>query len=504
MPRTINANQAKRIQALENTIQGTIMGRSSLMSRMGLQYGGDRNIYQALGYPEGIISFQEYFGKYSRQDIAKAIINRPVDATWRGKVAIEEKDDEKLTGLELAWKEIYESLNLKSAFIRLDKLASLGKYGVLMLGFDDAKTVEALAQPVNVSNKRKLLYVKPLSEVSAKIGQWEEIPSNARYGLPVLYDITTTGPGGSMSSQLRVHYSRIIHVPGELLESECEGVPILEAVYNRLMDLEKLVGGSGEMFWRGARPGFKGKVAEGFQFTDASKLALQTQVDEYEHNLRRFFINEGVDLDTLEMQVASPKDHVNVQMQMISAVTGIPLRILFGSERGELASSEDRATWLETIQGRREDYAEVQIVRPLIERCVKFGAMPKYKDSYRVKWTDIFAPSQREQADIGKTRASALQSYMNNPAAANVIPPRIFFELMLGLDKVGVEHVMKLYEEAMGKSVDEEMAAIAAAADVAATPVVKPGKPVVATPPVPTEPTKPAVKPTVHEEDIVK
>ena len=127
-----------------------------------------------------------------------------------------------------------------------------------------------------------------------------------------------------------------------MLEDEVNGLPRLEAVFNRLLDLEKIVGGSAEMFWRGARPGFQGIVSEGYNMTDEDIDELQKQLDEYEHGLRRFLINRGVSLDALAQQVSDPRNHVDVQLQMISAITGIPRRILTGSERGELASTEDR------------------------------------------------------------------------------------------------------------------------------------------------------------------
>ncbi len=461
---TANTEQIKRIQTLENTIiQGGLLGRAALMSGFGWQYGGDRKVYQALGYPETDLIFKDYWVKYQRQDIAKAIINRPVDATWRGEIGVIDNDDQTTEGFEQAWKDLYNQLSLKSAFIRLDKLASLGKYGVLMLGFDDTKDGQELVNPIP-PGKHKLIYVKPLSELSAKINTWDTNPASARYGLPIIYDVTSIGPGGTTTIVLRVHYTRMIHVPGELLESECEGIPVLQAVYNRLLDLEKLVGGSGEMFWRGARPGYKGVVKEGFTLTVPAQESLQAQIDEYEHNLRRFLINEGVDLEALAMQVADPLNHVEVQIQMISAVTGIPKRILLGSERGELASSEDRAGWLELIQSRQSDYAELQIIRPFITQCQKYGVLPPaMNDEYKVDWPDLFAPSKKELADVGQTRASALQSYMNNPTAALVVPPDVFFEYMMGLNKQEIEHVKKLAKEAKEQGIAEELASARAA-----------------------------------------
>ena len=231
----INANQLQRIKTLENVVlQGGLLSRGSMMSRLGMQYGTDRDVYQALGYPLNL-RYEDFATRYLRQDIAKAIINRPVEATWRGPVEIVETDDEKVTGLEKAWQELNTKLSLKSAFIRLDKLASLGRWGALLLGFDDASRSEDLVKPVS-SGKHELLYVKPLSEISAKVYSWEENAASERYGLPLVYDVSTYSPNSQgnvsgaagMSRQIQVHNSRVIHVPGELLESEIEGTPVFQ------------------------------------------------------------------------------------------------------------------------------------------------------------------------------------------------------------------------------------------------------------------------------------
>jgi len=232
-----------------------------------------------------------------------------------------------------------------------------------------------------------------------------------------------------------------------LLESETYGEPALKCIFNRLIDLERIVGGSGEMFWRGARPGYQGEVDKDFTVTDTMRQLLEAQLDEFENNLRRFMINEGISLKALETQVADPRNHVLVQLQMISAETGIPIRILIGSERGELASTEDKTTWLELVQTRQEDYMEMQILRPFIERCIDYGVLPKPgRRDYQIIWPDLFSPSEKERAEIGKIRASALQSYLNNPKAPLVVPPEIFYEFMLGLTNEELEHVKRVHE----------------------------------------------------------
>lgn len=430
-----------------------LLGRAQLASKMGMQFGGDRDIYNTLGYSHNL-TYKDFYAQYSRQDIAAAIIDRPVDATWSGPLDVLQADDIDETAFEKAWRELQKRLSLKSKFVRLDKLTSLGHYGVLLLGLSDVKNKQSYAQPVRSKNL-KLNYVKPLGEGSAQIASYIKDPSDERYGLPEFYDVTIQDKHEKSSHQLRVHHSRVIHVAADLMESEVEGIPVLKKVYNRLKDLEKLVGGSAEMFWKGARPGYQGKTDKDFKVDDKLLEDIKEQVDEYEHGLRRILINEGIDLKGLEMQIADPKGHVEVQIQMISAVTGIPKRILTGSEQSELASSQDKSTWLSLVQDRRTEYAEQLIVIPFINRCMALGVLPQV-DNYNVKWKDLFAPSEKEQADVGKVRAGALKEYVSSPQAEMVVPPQAFFEYFLGLDASQVSYIKEIQEQAI---IDEERAA---------------------------------------------
>lgn len=426
------------------TLTSALVGRAMLAAKLGQQYGTDRNIYEALGYKLEI-TYADYASRYLRQDIAKAIIDRPVKVTWQGNLEIIESDDDKETPLETGWIELRDRLKLKSQFSRLDKLTGIGEFGILLLGLNDVQKREDFAVPVSLGGEKKLMYVKPFSQGSTEITKWEARSKNPRYGLPTEYTITIKNPNGG-DAMVVVHHSRVIHVTDEALESDVIGTPRLEVVYNRLMDLEKLVGGDAEMFWRGARPGFQGKVDKDYDVTQDTKDDLKDQLDEYEHNLRRILINTGIDLHPLAQEIADPASHVDIQLQMISAVTGIPKRILTGSERGELASTQDRTEWLTLIKSRREEFAAPNIVRPFVDRCIDYKILPEPAEKYDVKWQDLFAQSEKEKVDIGKIRSEALSKYASSPMAEMTIPPDEFLKYFLGLTKEDIEQIIEARE----------------------------------------------------------
>ena len=457
MERTIKNKPIETVSSKQlHALASEIISRANLAANLGQQFGGNRDLYKSLGYPK-ILNWEDYWGQYSRQDIAKAIIDRPVKATWQGQLELIESEDADKTAFEQAWYDLNKKFKLRSLLSRVDRLTGIGRYGVLLLGLDDVKKREDFINPVK-DGKRKLMYVKPFGENSAKIDTYENDPSNARYGMPKIYTVEVADVTGDLASTstIKIHYTRVLHILEDHLESEVMGIPRLEAVYNRLMDIEKLVGGDAEMFWKGARPGYQGMVDKDYTMTTTTKEDLKDQIDEFDNNLRRILVNEGVELKALAQQIADPHNHFDIQLTCISAVTGIPKRILSGSERGELASTQDSGEWKTYVQSRREDHAEPHIVRLFADRLIELGILPTPESGdYQVDWLDLFSISEKERVEIGKARANAIREYTTNPGAEAIMPPRAFLEFCLGLSQAQIDLVMKMIDEGLSEEQKE-------------------------------------------------
>lgn len=442
----------KKLQVLS-----TLTTRIGLGRQMGFSHNGDRDLFKTLGYPEKIES-SDLISRWRRQDIARAIVDRPVKATWRGNIELKEPDQEEKTDLELAYAQMENDLSLKSIFMRVDRLAQLGDYAVILLGFDDSSP-NTWPLPVT-EGERQLRYLKVISEKNAEISTWEQDTSNERFGLPRTYNIKLKHPGEEeKTTSIRVHHSRIIHVVPDKLENEVEGESVLKTAYNRLMDIEKLVGGSAEMFWRGARPGYAGKADPDYKVDTDLEQKMQEQIQEYENDLRRIMVMEGVDFESLAQQVADPKGHIEVQIMMLSALTGIPSRILIGSEQGQLAAGQDSDHWKEWVHDRRTETAEPTIIRPFVKRMLRYGVLPEPLDDllgYEVSWPDLFTLGEKDKAEVGSKRAAAISSYAREPMAESLVPLEGFLRYIMRLDDQEVTHILEMQENRIDELMEEE------------------------------------------------
>jgi hypothetical protein len=127
------------------------------------------------------------------------------------------------------------------------------------------------------------------------------------------------------------------------------------------------------------------------------------------------------------------------------------MRLLTGSERGELASSMDRDNWLDYIDERRQWFAEPMLVKPFIDKMILCGVLPQPAQTYSITWPEMRNPTQKEMADTGLTRANALKTYATAPGADMLMPPEQFLRLCMGLNDDQVNEAMEWLGQAIGK-----------------------------------------------------
>lgn len=437
------------------TMASDLTRRTTYASQMGLSFDGERDMYAALGYTRDI-TWQQYEARYKRESLGKRIINAFPNATWRGIPILKGNK-----ALQAKWVKLQKKLRVVHYFTRVDRLAGIGCYAALLLGFKDGKTLD---QPVEFTRNMELSFLSPFSQINAQVASLVTDTAEPRYGQPLLYDVKlsktvntsgkeyTLAPGETQ----KVHWSRVLHVAEGLQEDEIYGTPRLEAVYNRLQDVQKIAGGSGEMFWLGAFPGLAFMKEEGAEIKDPSALTqMQNEIEDYIHHLSRYLRLQGMKIQELKPQVANPNRHLMSQLQLISGGTGIPLRILIGSERGELASSEDRKSWHERVHERQLDFGELVVVRPFIDRLMMFGALTKVE--YEVDWPPLDKLTDKEAADIAHTKAQTVKEYLTSGGDA-VLPVFIFLTDIMGYDETMVEEIMAVLDAALDEE-DEETAA---------------------------------------------
>lgn len=452
---SINNSQSQRDLKILHDLQilNSLTSRLQRSRQLGLSYSNERDIYQAFGYPKDL-EFAHYWALYERGDISSRVVNASPDASWRISPTIQEdKDDTTETDFEKAWGELQRSKNIFHHLHRVDRLSGIGRYGILLLGLDDGNE---LSVPVLPSSKLNLIYLKAYKEDMVDIIQLDDNQSSPRYGLPKMYKLKlgVNLPSSNLQSlrAVDVHYTRVMHVAEDPIDNSIFGTPRMKNCYNRLQNMELIAGSSAEMWYRGAFPGYNFKLDPEAQIGTNDLDKMKDEIESYMHNFKRYLRLRGVDVEAIAPQVSDPSASVDVQLKLISAATGIPTRILFGSERGELASSQDEKNWLDKIIFRRTNYCEPFILRPFIERMIGFGILPKVPQ-YSVRWPELIDSSELDKASAMERKTASLVKYADSIAAQGIFPPEMYFSKFLGMDAEDIKPIM----EQVKKFIDEEL-----------------------------------------------
>lgn len=399
-----------------NSDPGVVL-RGDVAELFGQMYDGDREVWDVLGYDDEV-SASMYRSKFRRDDIARRVVTKPAEDSWKYEPNL--IDTGEGTEFEQQVGMLAQQHRLWHYCKRADISAGIGEYGLLFIGFADG---QALDEPVNdsvLSGPEDIAYMTPFSQ--DVVDEWtlgkemdDVDETDPMYNRPVLYDIDFSDIDGDPGEEdiKTVHHTRLIHIAEGLVESELKGTPRLRSIWNRLLDREKIVGASAEMFWTGADRKFHFNIDSdnAADISDDQLENLDEEVQKLVHDMQHYIKTFNTDLEVLSGEEIDPSGVHDVLMKSISGGTGIPKRILEGSERGELASTQDRANWYGKVQIRQNSYVEHQIIRPVIDMFIEYGILPEPQDgTYQIEWENLFELNELEQAEAMKERANALDS----------------------------------------------------------------------------------------------
>ena len=415
-------------------VQNVQLFRSELVSQL-MNPGKDINY--SCGYPDTITK-TAYKKIYDREGIATRVVNVLPTESWVQNPVIIEDVETKETEFEKIWKDLNREKHILSYMLRIDVLSGIGEYGLLLLGISDGlslvKPVAGIDEKTGDSsgnNDYELLYLKPFDESTVEIKTKEADITSKRFGLPTMYTIQMEAmeSGGSTITTIDVHWTRTIHIADNRQTSEIRGMPRMQNVYNRLLDIRKIVSGSGEMFWKGAFPGYAFEVDAdntGTIDTDSVKEGF----NDYSSGMQRYLLLQGMKAKSLDAQAVNPKDHLDAQIRYIALTLGIPYRVFMGTEQGVLAGEQDAEAWNNRRNKRREDYITPFIIRPVIDYFIGLGILPEPVDSYEVEWPDIQAPSEEEVATVADKKTTALAKYVGVSVDALIDPKNFLMKIM--------------------------------------------------------------------------
>lgn len=440
-----------------------------------------RDINDECGFPlTEQITIQDLKYYWERESIANRVVNILPRESWRVTPRVYETEDKDTnTEFEKALDELPSELSghswlgsqednegnpLWATLARLDELCGIGTFGLLLIGIDDGKElsepiegIDKNGDRVGKSGKRyKLTYLRVFDESAITITSYEDDKNCRRYKQPLTYEIDL---GASVTSKqqtqhskegsVSVHWTRVIHVADNVVSSNLFGVPRMIPVINNLMNLRKLYGGDAEIWWKNAsrsmiletHPQLGGKV----KYNSAT---MKAELEKFNSGLQRDLITTGFNAKTLAPSAVDPSSHIDIQIDAICVQLETPKRIFLGSERGELASTQDADAWENRLKGRRNRHVTPRVTGPVINRFILIGVLPQPGEVFYIAWDPLEFMTPLEKAQIFSARMDGITKYIGGEAFS-IISPLSILVRELGYTKEEALEELQAAEDAM-------------------------------------------------------
>ena len=391
-----------------NSLQHTLR-RLGTSLNFGISPDGKRNYNTIFGYGEQL-SYSDYFGMYLRSAVGRVVVTKIAKACWN--------EIPKITSGETRiLEEELDTLNkigFFRALERADILNRIGKFSVLLIGLPDGNTLD---QPLGTVNNMDGLYFNPYNFDGIEILTWDIDPISKRFGKPILYQLQTTSFGEKekdiQTTSVIAHFSRVIHLAEGALDSSIEGSSALEPVWNNLINTLKIVGGAGEAYFRNARQQLALEADKDSKLEQGSEelTKLKQNIDDFGNAWDTTLRLQNMKANHLQIQMISPRDSFDVNMEEMSGETGIPIRIFTGKGGGQTTGSEDRASWNGVIGDRRTTECDNYLFQGL--EIFQEAGLLELPDNAVIEWPPQAALNEKEQAEVNERKANTFNKIID-------------------------------------------------------------------------------------------
>lgn len=362
---------------------------------LGVNGSAKHDHYRDFGWPE-TVDFAQLKQMYQRNPLATAAVEAHIEKVWESSpILFEAEEAHAETQTEADFKAWAEDIRLWQKVAEADRRSMIGDYAALILRIADGRRWSE--EIGSVSGIADIWDVIPAWQDELTPSEWDMDQTSRRYGQPLTYQYQErpdpTVKSGAPARQVTIHWTRVVIWSGT---GGLDGKSILRPGYNALLDVEKVVGGGAEGFWKNARQSLNLEIDPAADFMKlAQSLGVQTHelgdkinsiADDWLSGFDKSLMLQGIKANALNITLPQPEYYQSGPTQLFAASVRIPLRVMIGNMTGERASTEDERSWAKRCNGIR-DSEKRPLLKAVLNRFEKCGALPER--DYYLEWSDL-------------------------------------------------------------------------------------------------------------------
>ncbi|TWB61682.1 hypothetical protein FBZ98_1011027 [Rhizobium sp. ERR 922] len=437
---------------------------TSLVSRMGTS----RDKAATTFYTHPILTDEQIVAAYRGSWLPRKIVDIPaLDSCrkWRNWQA----DDKQIEAIEAEEKR----LNVKGKVLEASKKARLWGGAALLIGTGDADPSLPL-EPERVG-KEGLQYLTVITRRHLAAGEIDRDVSSEWYGKPKVYMVSTAS-----GTQINVHPSRLVIFSGAMAPdqdldaaiAQGWGESVLTATLDAIKNADATAGNIASLIFEAKIdiikvPNFSDSIGnQAYEDAVLRRYQLANTVKGINGTL---ILDAEEDYQSKTASLTGLTDILMGFMQIVSGAADIPVTRLLGqSPAGMNATGEsDMKNYHDRIQSMQElDYTPAM---SRLDECIIRSATGSRDESIYYSWAPLEQMSEKDKADIFKTKADAARQLVGTASGQEIIPREALSDALVNAlvedgSLPGLEAAIEEYGTlAENQPSEEEIAAAAAA-----------------------------------------
>lgn len=360
--------------------------------------------------PNAPLSFIECDNLFTYNGIAAKIIETPANEAV--KAGFELKDGQEIIEQNDAIQSLLEDLRIKRVFsqaLAWDRL--YGGCAVVLLA-NDGNTLEEPLDRNRLRNVEQLLVYEP-QDISFGMDYYYTDPRDPRFGSPQWYTITSYNGGSFL-----VHESRVLRFDGGVVSNRIRrmrdgwGGKVFDRIAGDLMRYDGSLSLSLMALSRMSQGVLKLDGLTNTLSTEGGEEMVQKRlqlIDMARHLMNTIAIDSVDDYEQKNITLSGISAITQEFQQALSAVTSIPVTILFGrSPAGQNATGDsDFENFYNMVQRIQQLKLRPHLLRLLeiVNACSDYSVHLPHE--YTIEFKPLWNATDKEQAETDKLRADA-------------------------------------------------------------------------------------------------
>lgn len=401
---------------------------TNLVSRMGTE----RDKASASHYVLTLLDDMQLLAAYKTAWLPKKIIDIPAfDSVraWRDwqakgsgqKAKTKDERDGQIAPIEAEEKR----LNVKAKVLEAKIKARLWGGAAIMLGTGDPDP----SKPLNVEAVKKggLKYLTVLTRRQLTAGDIDRDPASEFYGKPGHYLLTSGNAG-----QLRIHPSRLVIFHGSqqvdddlVTVNQGWGDSVLQSTLDAIKQADSTAGNIASLVFEAKIdiirvPNFMANLGDA---SYRSKLIERYTLAATAKGINgTLMLDKEEEYETKTANFGTLPDVLDRFMQIASGAADIPMTRLFGMSPAGMNSTgeSDLRNYYDRISAMQE--LEQGPAMHVMDECIIRSALGSRDPDIYYKWAPLWSMSEKEQADVFKTKADGARAIAGNGQSEPLMP----------------------------------------------------------------------------------